>query len=410
MSALPGQDPDSILLSPKTTAILESILDPNLRQRIEVATRHCIFALEQMRRIHLPQDHFDVQSSLSDYAQPDLVPYVLGAVGHMNRLLARIEEHFPAPNHQVEEMDDFDIAFDLVDDEAGESGISDYAAAPEDSTLSPLERSSDIAHSYGSMLRMRLIDFGRRLEVACRSQDSWRVLAELDDFQHRLSKAVLGILFGLLSDFTKDARREEIYPHYRSAVHEAIELRRAISQLRHDIGRFNDSLADPELAIPTTVAVSERLQQFGASPVYRSLRAEDKRAVSNFRHALHRLRKSPGEDTLKPLRREMEGFSKFLDAMDAINHREVLQIHDRKCLDSILGSLEVAKEKVGEEPNRSIALFTEAISALRDVVGRDYSLDEKIRVVSVRDEYQPLTPSDIDELFSSVKDARERLR
>ncbi len=373
-------------LSQRTREILAAVDDTTLRGDVEQVVREALGALAALGRVHLPQDHFEEGTLPRQEGDKhlELAPYVLGAVAAINRMLAQMSERFPAPaSAQANEAvdDDFDFDFDLVDGPTGEG--AGLASSRPQSSLSPREQVADATHAFGSMVKSRVLSFGERLHHALAQDDSWTLLAELDDYQHGLSKAVQGTLFGILAVFEASVRREEILPEYRSSVSEAVELRGALTDLTYQINRFNAAIAGAtsDQVVPLLVAVSDRLARFSARPEYRTLRAEDKKAIIDFRGELYSMRHRKEGVPLLPLRHAVEGFSKFLEAMQAINHREVLVVHDRQRL------LE-AQEQLSELRNLALLDLDSAqqrlpvlVRQLASVSGRNPELDEALRSV-----------------------------
>ncbi len=379
--------PQHIALSPKLEEVLNGIADSTLRDQVEGTVRFALAALHELGRIHLPQDHFEVreQETIGTDQHLEVAPYVLAAIAAVNRLLAYMVDVFPAPPESDGEdgdddaFGDFDLEFDLVDGPTGEGGLA--SQSEEKQAMTPAEQVADAANAYGFMLRSRVLDFAERLEVATAKDDSWALLGELDDYKHRLAKSGQGLLFGILAIFPSAASREEIYPQYRSAVGEGIDLRRAIADLSYQIGRFNDSLSDQDLVVPLIVAVADHLARFSGQPIYRSLRAEDKRAVIDFRRDLYQIRHPKEGETFSMVRlkRAVEGFSKFLESMHAINHREVLVLHDRAILERELAEMHQALTLV--HTNEAAARFTldKVVEKVVEVLGRNPDLDDAIR-------------------------------
>ncbi len=381
-------------LSPKTYEILGSIDDDALRADVEAAVLEATAALATLDRIHLPQDHFEERDATraSDDKHLELAPYVLAAVASLNRLLEVLGQRFPPPAQPEGASADFDFDFDLVDGPTGEGA----GLAPEKDARAvhktAREQAADAAYAFGSMLKSRVQSFAGRLRHALSQSDSWPLLAELDDYQHGLSKAVQGVLFGLLGVFSSDSRREEILPSYRSAVTEAVELRGALTHLTLHINRFNDALskASQGQLVPLVVAIADRLARFTARAEYRTLRAEDKKAVIDFRTQLQQLRYSKNGIPQVPLRHAVEGFSKFLDAMGAINHREVLMVHDRQRLLEAIEKLEEARNLALAEPESGAARLLAIVKFLGVVYGRNPELDELLRNTSETPPADPL--------------------
>jgi hypothetical protein len=369
--------------SQKIEEILATVSDNGLRDDVARVVRLSFEALANLRRVHLPQDEFEEGGAVrsADERHLDLAPYVLAAASTINQLLSFSAEAFPRPAATAESNDEeFDLEFDLVDGPTGNGlGLSGHAQPP--AALTPREQVADAIHAYAGMLRSRMLDFAGRLQFALRQADSWPLLAELDEGKHRLAKAVQAVLFGVLGVFVKDVRREEILPAYRSAVAEAVALRAAVAELTFHINRFNLALADatPEIAVPLVVAVSDRLARFSSRPEYRTLRAEDKKAVIDFRATLYSLRHRREGLAMLPLRHAVEGFSKFLEAMGAINHREVLVLHDRNRIQELLAHVNgilTASTSGDEHAGVGLAHLIEESASL---VGRSPDIDQARR-------------------------------
>jgi len=370
--------------SPRAAAIVASIDDAALRTDVEASLALATEALAALNRVHLPQDHIEegATESSADSKHVDLAPYVLAALSSVNRLLEQLGATYPAPADAAEQSsDDFDFAFDLVDGPTGDSGRLASTPAPA-AHKTKRELVNDTAYALGAMLRSRVTSFAPRLRHALGQDDPWVLLSELDYYKHALIKAVQGLLFGVLAVFNDAVGREEILPEYRSGVREAVELRAAVADLTFHVGRFNSAIsnAKAEQVVPLLVGVSDRLTRFCGRPAYRTLRAEDKKAVIDVRRALSAMRYSSKNGVpVARLRQEIEGFSKFLDAMQAINHREVLVVHDRQrltaCLERIDESMNLAMLDVDATHGRLEAV----VQQLGSVMGRHPDLDDALR-------------------------------
>ena len=384
--------PPAPAMTAAVTAILAAIEAVPLRARIDATVRYALAALQEFEAVHLPQDEFEEQQGAGSFTQHlELAPQVLAAVAASNQLLAYLMANFtPPPEAAGTDDADFDLAFDLVDGPTGDS-VGLAAPRPLGAASQDLgHRADEAAHAFGGMLRGRLCQFGERLAFALQQQqDPWRLLAELDDYKHRLSKAVQGVLFGILGVFAEVVRREDILPAYRSAVREAVQLRSAVADLSHHTGRCNAALARAEAAqaVPLMVALADRLHRFCARPAYRTLRAEDKRALIEFRRALFGMRQQAGGPTLVVLRQQVEGFAKFLESMQAINHREVLAVHDRLRLQEALDLLRHAATLA--DPAVACTELDTAVSALAAVQGRSPELD------AARRDYIPVAVAEV---------------
>ncbi len=373
--------------------LLEHIADEDMREHVEGFSELCLQALRTLGRIHLPQDHFEDGAGAAQHRHEELAPYVFSAVMSVNTLLHYIMDTFPAPE-EIEEAedggDDFDFEFDLADDAGSkaEDDFGDLAPSAPKAPMSQDEEISEAAHAYAAMLRSRMVGFGERLRTAeLRTDDSWPILAEVDDNQHRLIKSVQGLLFGLLAVLDRDLNRSEILEDYRSVVGQSVLLRRALADLTLHVSRFNEALAsvDPDTAVALIVGISEQLLRYCTTPAYAMLRADDKKVVLDFRRDLFTLRQrrnTEGEAQplqIQRLRQTVEGFSKFLDSMQAVNHREVLVLHDRALLEQALADLDVIMGQLSTNPDAALETMTSLIRSLDGVYGRNPELDEALR-------------------------------
>jgi hypothetical protein len=296
-------------LSPQIRTVLSQVDDPALRAQVEAVTCRSLEALAAFSRIHLPQDNFVIEATDQVMQQHvELAPYVAAAVAACKRLIQTIAEQFPGDLTPQEDVD-FDVQFDLLETRG--------AMVREDILLlAPGEEVAEIVRACGGMLKRRLNNFGERLQKTVAKGDSWSLLAELDDSLRSLSKAVQGILFGTLSVFSPELKRESIWPEYHSAAHDAEALVTALADLNYHISRFNQALAvaDPAQMVALVVGVADRVGRFAARREYRSLPAQEKKAVIDFCTRLFKLRQRPEIDPGE-LRRTVEGFSKFLEVM-----------------------------------------------------------------------------------------------
>lgn len=363
--------------SPLVQQILHGIEEPTLAERVGGTVALTRSALDELKRVHLPQDSFEESADETAVDRHlEIAPYALSALASINRLLAHLGESFVAPAEPTSTGDDFDLTFDLVDAPVGESLAK---PSPEAKQLTIEEQVADAAHAFGGMLRGHVLKFADRLESALRQNEPWPLLAELDDYKRKLTKALQGLLFGVLGVFAKEARRDEILPEYRSGVAEAVALRSVLADMTLAINRFNSAIAQAsqEQAVPLVVAVSDRLSRFATRPEYGTLRADDKKSIIDFASSLHRLRRTKGGIPMTQLKLGVEGFAKFLEAMSAINHREVLVIHDRQRLEQALGLIQEAQQA---DNDGARAKLDQAVELLAAVHGRNQDLDDQRRL------------------------------
>ncbi len=390
---LPASQPPPLHdLSLRTQEILIGIEDTSLRDDVEELVRAAQHALTALARVHLPQDELEQgddgeRAKVGQDKHIELAPYVLAALVAINELTEIAARSFPMPedSHAPLADDDFDLAFDLVDGPTGED--SRLSVQKSDARLSLREQTAEVATAMAQMLQSRVASLAPRLRYALEQRDGWPLLTELDDYQHGLAKGVQGLLFGVLGVFCETAKREEILPQYRSAVREAVDLRAAVADLTYHIGRFNNAIAGAGAVdlVPLVVGVADRVARFSARPEYRTLRAEDKKSVIDFRRTLFALRHALGGVPVTELRRAVEGFSKFLEAMHSINHREVLVVHDRQRLADALELIAESTDLSVVDPEAARGRMQGIVRLLSSVMGRHPELDQALRTFGASD-------------------------
>ncbi len=388
-----------------TEQVLDGVADVQLRADLRVTIETALETLGLLGRIHLPQDHFEGQ--VSDERYDHLAAPTLAAVQGMNRLLSLVNASYALPEGFADdEADsaaasggelDFDFEFDLVDE-----GQSRAALVPGSEALSLGEQVAEAAHAYAAMLRTRVIQFAERLQVALQRDDEWPLLAELDDHRHRLTKAVQAVIFGVLRPCvpaSTPVRREDILPSYQSLVAESVMLRTAVTDLAFQLGRFNEAVAQATMdtAPPLMVGIADHLERFCSKPPYRALRAADKKVVLDFRRDLYELRRAQTVGTeafpLIQLRQKVEGYTRFLESLSAINHREALILHDQRVLQAVLEELNEVMELATSDPETAAGRLLELIEDVRPCYGRYPELDVALREITPETAITDLTAS-----------------
>ena len=75
----------------------------------------------------------------------------------------------------------------------------------------------------------------------------------------------------------------------------------------------------------------------------------------------------------------------FLESMTAINHREVLVLHDRRAIDTALQKLADAMNLAGSDEAGARGALDAIVDALGAVTGRNPDLDEVVRLYRATD-------------------------
>lgn len=357
---------------------LDKVSDPLLHDKIVKTLEHCRYIVKFIEKIHLPQDEIsDDGRRVDDSVELRNAAQFLDLVKLIQNLLAQTNADFPHEETQEAEIDDdaWDLEFDLVDTDRPKPNKA------EEQQIVPIEKQiTDTIWALGSMLSSKLEEFAGRLEFALGVNDPWVLWAELDDYSHKMLKGVLAIYFSILGFYT-DESRVNLLPEYSSSVQISIDLRREIAELTQHIDRFNSAIAKRVGAdcIPYVVALSDRLTRFSQRPAYRNLRTQDKQEFINFKREIFNIRHSSNGINTNKLRLSVEGFSKFLESLHAINQREVLILHDKHIFQQIQTESLPNLLRMFQEDDAAFSHgFTPIMKQLATIYGRDPELDKLI--------------------------------
>ncbi len=361
----------------KADAALKTISDRALRENLTDVLKECRYIISYINNLNLPQDDVSEGGQTDTSSEKRIAEQFLELVKLLQKLIADLGQKFPHEenNEPVFDEDAWDLEFDLVDTARPEEAPAEEPAPTVESAEKQI---SDTSWALGSMLDSKLKEFADRLEFALNANDTWVLLEELDDYSHKFLKATLALYFSLLGIFSAESR-SALLPEYTSAIEVSIDLRREVTELTAHVDRFNGAIAKRSGAdcIPYVVALSERLARFSQRSAYRNLRTQDKREFINFRRSLYTIRHAGGGNiNTNKLRLTVEGFSKFLESLHAINNREVLVLHDKQILQEIQTVMLPNLLKLYQEDEIAAAPgFVAIMDKLATIYGRDPELD-----------------------------------
>ncbi len=364
----------------KATAALTSITDLTLRSNVTTVLKECRHIIDFISNLNLPQDDVNEGGQLDSFAEKRIAEQFLELVKLIQKLTSDLAQKFPHEESSEPAFDEdaWDLEFDLVDTARDDEAPKNE---PKPTVETAEKQLSDSSWALGSMLDTKLLEFADRLEFALNASDTWVLLEELDDYSHKFLKATLALYFSLLGIFSNESRGA-LLPEYTSSVEVAIDLRREVTDLTANVDRFNGAIAKRSGAdcIPYVVALSEHLARFCQRPAYRNLRTQDKREFINFRRDLYTIRHvGGGSINTNKLRLTVEGFSKFLESLHAINLREVLVLHDKQILQEIQTVTLPNLLKLFQEDEIAAApSFVAIMEKLSTIYGRDPELDTLI--------------------------------
>jgi hypothetical protein len=318
------------VLGPRAWKIVSLIPNLDLRAKVIAAVETCAAALAVIDDVDLSPHE------LADLETPNVAAWNALAPDVRNVLLAvraaseTLKQIFP-PRSSFSPVDTFqsgEIELDAI--VRGSSMESDEAQLGES------------INTLATVLLGDIIALGGKLRNPQVAGDRWFLLGELHQFIGGCTQCLDAIIATVVGTLTTD-NLDDVLPRYVSETTRAVKLRSLMVDLSRDIDRYNSAIsvaAGIELEILKN-GLTERIGELAISPIYKTLRPQDKRAIILFRIALNRWEKSGKDETV--LRHELEGFSKFLELMRELTFRDQLADNDRR---SLLTAYEVLESGV----------------------------------------------------------------
>ncbi len=379
----------TLLNESQITEIVSDINDEALRKDVAELLARTINARQRLSAIDLrPYSGTSVDFEGLEIWQK-LAPQFGSAIGAVSSTLQFLAILAPEPPED-NPIDDkrIDEAFSDFDDAFSEEAFAAPAAAAATSApavaATSAENASDLrmrlantAWAISFMLKDEIMRFGSRMRQSHVMMDRWNLLSELQETCHKLSKGLDALTMGICSAFSS-VSRDEVIPGFRSELAFSLELRRLIFELRDQVRtvRVKMDALPKEQWRHIAEEIYTLIDNFVYGPAFGWLRAFDKREVIQFRKALRNTldnHNASGRDFHEPI----EGTVRFLEALEVINHREILVEHDRKVLTEAAAHLETAIRLPRMEGRHE---FAAAISCLSKAWGRDPQLDAMVEM------------------------------
>lgn len=317
------------VLGPRAWKIVSLVPNLELRAKVILAVETCAAALSVIDAVDLSPHE------LADLETPNVAAWSALAPDVRNVLLAvraaseALKQIFPPP--EVSLPDSFlpgEIELDAI--VRGSSVQNDLAQLGES------------IHTLATVLLGDIIGLGQKLRNPQVVGDRWFLLGELHQFLGGCMQCLDAIIATVIGTLTTD-NLDEVLPRYVSETTRAVKLRSLMVDLSRDVDRYNMAIsvaAGIELEILKS-GLTDRIGELALSPIYKTLRPQDKRAIILFRIALNRWERDGKNETI--LRQELEGFAKFLELMRELTFRDQLADNDRR---SLLTAYEVLESGV----------------------------------------------------------------
>ncbi len=355
---------------------LSGIADENWRRQVSGVVEGALACVRQFHTI----DFIALEREAPHIASGALWPQVEGGVkaiwksleGLQAAMKPLIDEHEakhkpaqPAPTGDPLE-DEFVVDLDSKTDPAI---ILKHAPSPE-------ERVCETAWAMSFVLAGELEAFRRRLPALLKLPDGWELVTAVQDHVGHVRSAVNAIAGGIFTSLpggtvgTKEVKDRDDLELVVSR-----ELRSRLFQLRDDLGALEAKLkgTPPAGWHDLLVRAQYLVDEFMFSPAFAWMRAGDKRSFLTHQRSLVDILALWSPLRAEPARRAIENVARYLEALEVINQRECLVVHDRDALKRVVDNLTLADERKGAEGREATG---RGLAALAEAQGRDRELDQ----------------------------------
>lgn len=290
-----------------------------------------------------------------------------------------------------------------ADQDAGDLALSEAAVpTPEGRreaakpALTPVARIGETAWATSFVLSGEIARFRKRLPSLLKITDGWDLLGDLQDHLGHVKAGINAILTGVYASLPAsqldEARGEQSLELVASR-----ELRHEVFTLREHILEVERQLqaTSPGAWLPFLSRARSSLERFMFGPGFAWMRAGDKRSFLKQHHALVEVLEVWSPLRAVPAKRTIENLARYLEALEVINLRECLVVHDRTALAIVVERMALAAAEQG--PLRREAIGA-ALAALAEVQGRDRELDRLLEQTLA-----PGTPVPVDAVLTRAR-------
>ena len=209
--------------------------------------------------------------------------------------------------------------------------------------------------------------------------DRWNLLAEVQASRTRFREHIGTLVFDLVAPFG-DVERSEVVPGHAEEVAGAVAVRAAVADLRRVLESRADKLrhAAAEDVQWHAQHLEQEMDAFGRTAPYRSLRAQDKRRLIEYRHEVREMAAVPlpaRADVMEVCQRVLE----LVKSLAVVNQRALLRRHDHEVWARSGVKLEQAEALLAMDRRAAAVALAEATELAAGLYGRSEPLDEFLR-------------------------------
>lgn len=299
--------------------------------------------------------------------------------------------------------------------EQSASGLSSPGAVEEDSFDFALdtpaaakrvptqeERVWETGWAMSFVLAGELESFRKRLPTLLKVQDGWELVSAVQDHVGHMRSAALAVVTGVYSALPGEAPSQSDEAQNLELL-ASRELRARVFELRDEVLTLEAALrAAPQQQWPVLLMQVLRLvEAFVFGPAFAWMRAGDKRSFLAHQRQFDDIMALWSPLRAEPARRAVGAVARYLEALEVINQRECLVLHDREALKRVAANLKQAQEHPGSEARLCIG---KAMAALADAQWRDKDLDALLAQT-----LDPAKPVPADAILDRVHDLLHKM-
>lgn len=311
-----------------------------------------------------------------------------------------------ADEHEVRLGDSEEVSF--ADNEEFLASAAQSQAVP--LSMTPIQRIGETVWATSFVLMSEVESFRKRLPALLNVPDPWELLSDLQDHMGHVKAALQAILTGIYTslyptpDGTGGSIADGSHDEQSIELMASRELRQRIFALRDDVLAIETSL----LQTPTgdwqvlLKRVLEALDGFMFGPGFAWMRAGDKRTFITQHRGLREILEIWSPLRATPARRAVQNLARYLEALEVINQRECLVLHDRAALTIVVTELERASAAAPPDRPKHIAA---GLASLADAQGRDNGLDQLLEATLA-----PGSPVPMNEILTRARGLLARLQ
>jgi hypothetical protein len=255
------------------------------------------------------------------------------------------------------------------------------ASLVEDAVLDDAARArlEGVLESAASQLFEQVQTLGGKVRDPAVVADRWNLLAEVQASRTRFREHIGTLVFDLVAPFA-DVERSEVVPGFAEEVAGAVSVRAAVADLRRVLEARAGKLrqASAEDVQWHAQHLESEMDAFGRTAPYRSLRAQDKRRLIEYRHEVRAMAAEPlpaKADVMDVCQRVLE----LVKSLAVVSQRALLRRHDHEVWARSGVKLEQAETLLAIDRRAAAVALAEASELASGLYGRSDGLDDFLR-------------------------------